>query len=638
MCGICGWVNIKRNKEYSNNYSMLKAMADTLYHRGPDDEGFWINNEASLGHRRLSILDLKYGHQPMSGRDGSVIVFNGEIYNYKELRGELMQKGVIFQTNSDTEVLLNAYKIWGTACLLKFIGMFAFAIWCPRKKELFIARDPLGKKPLYYFRSDSLFAFASEIKALLTLKEIKDTIDINAHAISDYLSLGYILTPKTIFTRIYKIPAGHYGIYRMFDDIFNIKKYWFIEEFYKRPIQNKGTIAFTNKTKKALTEEFTELFDDAVKLRTRSDVPLGAFLSGGVDSSFVTASMCRATENPVQAFCIGFPQISYDETFYAKLAANHMNVNLNNRSLNCLSNGELSKLVWHFDEPFSDNSMIPTYQLCKLTREFVTVALSGDGADEIFAGYPTYLADKLYKLYSRVPFVLQSGLSRLASMVVRPSYKKVSWDYKITQFLKGFGNSPEYAHYWWRVIFSDKEKQHIMSPVLSDLCRDYDPFDTFDDYFNNTGKIDFLNKSLYVDIKTWLQDDILVKVDRMSMAASLEVRSPFLDRRVVEFSACLPGYAKIDGMKQKVILKDSMKNRLPGRIINRPKKGFNTPGQLPGLNPVKNHHLFSGNFNLDSTKEDITFKSFNLSILQKWLDIYDNYKKTARWEPVEYAT
>ncbi|KJU81954.1 Asparagine synthase, glutamine-hydrolyzing [Candidatus Magnetobacterium bavaricum] len=230
---------------------------------------------------------------------------------------------------------------------------------------------------------------------------------------------------------------------------------------------------------------------------------------------------------------------------------------------------------------------------------------------------------------------MQSGLSWLSSIILRPSYKKVSWDYKINQFLKARGNSPEYAHYWWRVVFSDKEKRNIMSPVLYDQCKDYDPFDTFDAYFRNMDDVDFLNKSLYVDIKTWLQDDILVKVDRMSMAASLEVRTPFLDRRVVEFSARLPCYTKINGTKQKVILHNSMKNRLPRKIINRSKKGFNAPA-LPGLGHLKKHDLFSGNFNLDSTKEDVTFKSFNLSILQKWLDIYSNYRITSRWEPVEY--
>ena len=626
MCGICGWIS-----HSGKNSGIIENITDTLHHRGPDSEGYWSNGVVSFGHRRLSIIDLISGQQPMVSNNGNVIAFNGEIYNYKELREQLASKGFSFRTSSDTEVLLNSYELWGEACLQKFIGMFSFAIWNPDKKELFMARDRLGKKPLFYYQSNSLFAFASEIKALLAIDEIRTSIDINACAVSDYLSLGYILAPKTIFNKIHKIPAGSYAIYREVNKEFKLHKYWHIENNF---LSEKN-----DAYKSGDYEDFINLLSNSVNIRMRSDVPLGAYLSGGVDSAAVTAIMSQFSAAKIKAFCIGFNEKSYDESGFAQLVTNSLDVDIEKQFYKNLTENDLSKLVWHFDEPFSDTSMMPTYQLNKLTKAFATVVLSGDGADEILAGYPTYRADRFYKTYSSLPQGVHALISGTVNRILSPSYRKVSFDYKIKQFMRSYGYSREQAHYWWRVIFSENEKKKIMSDALWEECKTYDPYEVFNDYYQQVPGADFLDRSLYVDLKTWLQDDILVKVDRMSMANSVEVRCPYLDHRLVEYCATLPLAAKMTSFQQKNILKNSMRKCLPDKILSRAKRGFNAPtynDKYRYTTHLRNSELFSEKFRLQPEKEDITFKSFNFSVLQKWIDIYEQYKLTGRWEPREY--
>ncbi len=626
MCGICGWISNSPKKS-----GIIQNITDTMRHRGPDSEGYWSNGVVSFGHRRLSIIDLISGQQPIISSKGNVIAFNGEIYNYKELREQLSDKGFIFRTSSDTEVLLNSYELWGEACLQKFIGMFSFAIWSPDKKELFMARDRLGKKPLFYYHSNSLFAFASEIKALLAIDDIRKSIDINAYAVSDYLSLGYILAPKTIFNKIYKIPAGYYALYSEVNKDLKLNNYWHIENNFV----SEKNYAY----KSGNYHEFVDLLSNSVNIRMRSDVPIGVYLSGGVDSAAVTALMSKFSEAKIKAFCIGFNEKSYDESGFAQLVTNSLDVDIEKLFYRNLSENDLSKLVWHLDEPFSDTSMMPTYQLNKLTKAFATVVLSGDGADEILAGYPTYRADSLYKIYSALPEGIHVLISRAINRILSPSYRKVSFDYKIKQFMRSYGCSREQAHYWWRVIFSEEEKKEIMSDALWEECKTYDPYEVFDNYYQQLPGADFLNKSLYVDLKTWLQDDILVKVDRMSMANSVEVRCPFLDHRLVEYCASLPLSAKMSSFQQKNILKKTMRKCLPNKILSRSKRGFNAPtynNKYKYTTFLRNDDLFSDNFRLQPEKEDVTFKSFNFSILQKWIDIYEQYKLTGRWEPREY--
>jgi len=601
-------------------------MTNAIVHRGPDEEGFWDTDGVYFGYRRLSVIDISSGSQPMTGESGSVIVFNGEIYNYLELKKELEAKGALFKTNSDTEVLLAAYEHWGEDCLEHLIGMFAFAIWDPRRRKLFLARDRVGKKPLYYFQDKGFFAFASELKALLALPEVKQKLTIDAHAVSDFLSLGYILTPKSIFKNISKLPAAHSAWLDPADMRLDIREYWDIKPAYtaeREPYDNRAR------------QTFTDLFHEAVKVRLHADVPLGAFLSGGIDSAAVVAAMASASSTPVHAFCIGFKEESYDESEYAKLVAEQLKIDLAVHEQPPLPKAGLASLVWQTDEPFADTSIMPTYLLNKKARENVTVALSGDGGDELLAGYPTYRADALHKYFMKIPGGLRALAGGLAQSFLRPSYKKVSWDYKIRHFLKSRNLSPERAHYWWRVIFSEEEKRQIMSEDLLAECRDYDPFDNFEQRFREVAKADFLSQTLYVDMKTWLQDDILVKADRMSMASSLEVRSPFLDHRLLEFCARLDGPAKIKASRQKVILKDAMKGTLPSRILSRTKRGFNAPTRHFGaenLAQASAHRaLFKTGFALDPKLEDISYKSFAFATLGHWLNMYEHYEKTGQW-------
>jgi asparagine synthase (glutamine-hydrolysing) len=625
MCGIVGFVS--QGDPSVINIETLRGMAYALNHRGPDESGEFIEDNIALAHKRLSIIDLKEGQQPMRSERGNVIVFNGEIYNYIELKKTLIAKGFIFRTNSDTEVLLASYEAWGKGCLEKLNGMFSFLIYDKDKKSLFFSRDRLGKKPFYYFKNGKVFAFASEIKALLALPEVKKNIKINPLAISDFLSLGYILSPKTIYDGIEVLQAANYGVYNIFNEHLKISQYWNLEDFYHPA--NKIS------EKDDCVEKFEELLFEACKLRLRSDVPLGTYLSGGLDSASIAAIIKKISKNNIQAFTVGFESKSYDETKYAKMVSKYLDIDhalLNSKQF--LSN-ELSKLVWYFDGPFADTSIMPTYMLNNAAKKYATVALSGDGADEMLAGYQTYLADKYFRLYKNIPLAFQKKIYYFFKKIIKPSYRKVSVDYKLLQFLSSYGFSIEKAHYWWRVIFSNNEKKKIMSNDLLKQCGGYDPFDTFKDYFSKVPQSNFLDKTLFVDQKTWLQDNILVKVDRSSMANSMEVRSPFLDHNLVEYVAQLQKKFKLEGGRQKMILKSAMKPFLQQEIINRKKSGFNSPTNTIGETQVKTKspsNLFSNNFLLRGDREDITYKAFSFAVLGKWLDMHDNYLSTGRWE------
>jgi asparagine synthase (glutamine-hydrolysing) len=630
MCGICGWIN--REPRTDLTIEILKNMSCQIRHRGPDAEGFFLSDSVALAHQRLSIIDLSNGQQPMRNAAGQTIVFNGEIYNFIELRNKLRQLGRVFKTQSDTEVLLEAYAEWGLSFLDRLIGMFSFAIYDPQRQELIMARDRLGKKPFFYFYDDKLFAFGSEIKSLLALPPVRETAKLDPCAVSDFLSLGYVLTPKTIFKNIRKLPAAHYAVFSLRTGSLVLKAYWDLSSFYhpdhKRPLS------------KATYDQFMNLLRDSVRIRLRSDVPLGGFLSGGIDSATVVALMKRESTEPVRTFCVGFKEKSYDESAEAKRTAQYLGVDFETAYAKNPSEGDVSRMAWFFDEPFADNSLIPMYLLNEEAKKRVTVVLSGDGGDELLAGYPTTLADHLYSYYQKIPGFLQEGLLSLAKNLLRPSYRKVSMDYKILQFLKSKGMSREKAHFSWRTFFSEEEKQRIMHPDIWKSCRDYDPFDTFKTYFTEAGHASFFDQTLYVDQKTWLQDDILVKVDRMSMAHAVEVRSPFLDHRLVEFAARLPQKSKFDGKKQKIILNDVIKSYLPEDVLRRPKRGFNYPSGYCGVTNLS-AALFPGvllpGFSLDPKKEDVTFKSFNLKALLVWLTMFEHYKKSGRWQGVDNA-
>jgi asparagine synthase (glutamine-hydrolysing) len=565
MCGICG----KLSWAVPPDAAVVQRMTDKLLHRGPDDSGIVSLGPICLGHRRLAIIDLSSAAaQPMADTSGRYwIVFNGEIFNFLELRRELVPHGAQFRSNSDTEVILEAYKHWGTACLKHFNGMFAFAIWDSQDRRLFMARDRLGKKPLFYYLfPDGGISFASELKSLCQDPAIPRTL--NLEALSHYLSLNYTLTSAAIINGVQKLPAAHQ---------FQLEegtqprsaRYWDLAS------------AFLNKRRSsseaAVEEELKALIDDAVRLRLISDVPLGAFLSGGIDSSSIVASMCRQHRpEDVLSFSIGFPEKGYSELTAAKSVAATLGVN--HRESVVLPNAAelLPRMVYFADEPFADTSMIPMYLLAGFSRQHVTVCLSGDGGDEIFAGYETYTADKLRHFTRWLPAWFTQSLSRSLAPLFPVTYGKVSIDYKIRQFLEGHALDRARAHYHWRTIFSDSEKCALLPESLHYICQ-ADPCEVFQKFDREAADCHYLDRGMYVDINTWLVDDILVKVDRSTMAHALEARAPFLDFRVVEFAASLPARMKLKGFTKKYILRKAQKGRLPRSVLQGPKKGFNAP-------------------------------------------------------------
>lgn len=624
MCGIAGFVDAPRQVQAPA--AALDQMARHLAHRGPDGQGTW-QDEADgvyLAHRRLAVIDLSAAAaQPMSGTSGAVVVFNGEIYNHDDLRCRLQSLGHVFQTRSDTEVLLAAFEHWGEACLDHLVGMFAFAIWQPAQRRLFLARDRLGKKPLYVHRQGRFLAFASEPGALLALPPVKDGAAVDLRSLSDFLSLGYILTPKSMFANVERLPAAHAAWFDAESGDWRVWQYWDLAQHFIAPRLTDGVDT---------RQRFSQLLQSAVQCRLQADVPLGLFLSGGLDSSAV-AAMARG-QGDLRAFAVGFADSSFDERPFARLTAAHLGLSLDELVVQPAVGDELELAFHHCGEPFADTSLMPTFRLNHAARQKVTVALSGDGADEILAGYPTYQADRLYRWFSRLPAWMQQGLDGAARLFLRPSYRKVSFDYKLRQFLAGRGLSPQRAHYWWRVVFSEAEKRRLLSPRVVEELGDYDPFDTFRQHFQAVQGADFLDQSLYVDIKTWLQDDILIKADRMSMAWGLEVRSPFLDHRLVEFCARLAPAAKIKGRRQKAILRDVMAQYLPEKILTRRKQGFGAPTRAvvrtapPALDP---DGFFRQEYRLNGEREDITYKGFALAALDYWLDDYVRRVRDGDW-------
>jgi asparagine synthase (glutamine-hydrolysing) len=564
MCGIVGIIN--QEKLFDSDRAFLQNASNLIAHRGPDAQNIWTNDRIGFGHRRLSIIDLASGDQPMHDITGRyTITFNGEIYNYKELQHFLLAKGYKFQTNSDTEVILNAYAHWGPACVEQFKGIFAFGLWDAQQRTVFLARDHLGVKPLLYYANHNYLIFASELKAILLHPTVQAQLDV--FALSDYLSLGYILAPKTIIKNIKKLPPAMWLTWK--EGTVHLQQYWDLAE-----IANQAPQQFSSE--KAAIEELQGELERAVKTQLVSDVPVGAFLSGGIDSSTIVQKMVSLSNEPVQTFSMGFKEESFSELPYARLAANHLNTKLFEQIVS-YDLELLPKLAWYFDEPFSDTSLLPTYRLCQLARQHVKVALSGDGGDECFAGYQTYLADKMQSLYGHIPSFIHHRLITPLIAALPSTQRKVSWDYKLKQFIKHAHATPEEGHYSWRLLFTEAEKQQLWGREIQSQIGDYTPFETFLDFYRQVPKASPLNRSLYVDTKTWLVDAMLVKVDRASMANGLEVRVPLLDYKLVEFAMSLPPHFKLRGWQTKAILKKAMASSLPHSVVYRSKKGFNAP-------------------------------------------------------------
>ncbi|NUN12860.1 MAG: asparagine synthase (glutamine-hydrolyzing) [Myxococcales bacterium] len=564
MCGIAGFVVSGQSPETPEH--VLRRMTRTLAHRGPDDEGFHVQNGVFLGHRRLSIIDLASGHQPLYNEDNVITtVFNGEVYNYIELISELKACGHTFRTHSDTEVLVHGYESWDTGLFRRLNGMFAFAIWDDRRKRLVLARDRMGKKPLYYAETKDGLVFGSELKALLVHPWISRNIDLGS--LRKYLLFDYVPSPASILTAVKKLPAGWYLEWQN-GQIRACQPYWDIR-FPEAPQQSEADLAQT----------LWELLMDSVRLRLRSDVPLGVFLSGGIDSSCVVALMAaQMPPDRIHTFSIGFKDKSFDESSYARLVANHFGTQHHERILEPETMLEMIPgILKTLDEPMADASLIPTYLLSAFTREHVTVALGGDGGDELFLGYPTFLAHKIATFLRHLPKqVTTSLLPKLASQLP-VSTNNISFDYKVKRLLLGAQFGPLNSHFVWIGAFDPIRQQSLLTNDVLDSTKDLDLFEDVEQHRLRLVARDDFDTLSYLYSKLYMGDDILVKVDRATMAHALEARAPLLDYRVVEFAAALPTRLKLRGWTMKYLLKKMLRNRLPNAVLDRPKKGFGIP-------------------------------------------------------------
>jgi asparagine synthase (glutamine-hydrolysing) len=583
MCGIAGYVDFSGHQPEQAR-ERLKRMTDAIAHRGPDGEGFYVDGHAALGHRRLAIIDVSGGHQPMAGADGKVqIVFNGEIYNYLQLRAELESLGHTFRTNSDTEAIIGAYLQWGENCAERLNGMFAFAIWDTRTQALFLARDRVGKKPMYYFRRGSVVAFASELKALRATGWCPDALD--PEALDCYFSFGYIPAPKTIYRNVSKLRAArtlHVTAARETE-----RQYWQLK--FGAPVE---------RSLESATEEFESLLDDAVRCRLMSEVPLGAFLSGGLDSSLVVSSMARASSRPVITNSIGFDDRKFSELGAAKAIAEHLGTDHHEFVVQPRATDVLEKIAWHFDEPLADSSAIPTWYVCEMARRTVTVALSGDGGDEGFGGYTFRYVPHVFesRLRGALPLAVRSPLFGLLGSVW-PASARLPQPLRLKTIFENLAVSDSEAYYRDLLWLRADARAALYTPEFMRSLNGYTPAEAVLPFYANTDASSPLARSQNADIHFYMTDDVLAKADRMSMAHSLEVRCPLLDHRLIEFGVRLPDNLKIDGRQGKVVLRELAGRRLPEAIRNLPKQGFSIPAATwlrKELRPMTEGLLFNG--------------------------------------------
>lgn len=563
MCGLAGFLRLDNTPERERHGAILEAMGEAIRHRGPDAGRVWMDDQLGMVHRRLSIIDLsEAGNQPMLSADGNlVIAFNGEIYNYQALRRELTADGYRFRTRTDTEVLLALYERRGHACLDAVNGMFALAIWDRSARRLFLARDRLGKKPLYYYWNGQQLVFASELKALTLAPFVPRKI--RPDAIKDFFFYQYIPDPKTIYENISKLPPGHF--LEWCEGRVRLHQYW--------------DVSFANPRKDdaaGLAAELRALIDDAVSLRMVSDVPLGAFLSGGVDSSGIVGLMARHSDRPVTTCAIGFDSERFDEVVWARKVADRFGTDHHEFTVRENVADSLESIARFFDEPFADPSFVPTYFVSRLARQQVTVALAGDGGDENFAGYSKYHTDQLEnRLRDAIPALLRQHLFPGLAACVGNSRNTLLR--KSGTLLATLALEPDDAFFSTNSFFRQSVWDGLVTDEFRRLTGDYDPAEITRTYYRNADSGDHLGRILYTDIKTYLPGDILVKVDRMSMANSLETRAPLLDYRVVEFAARLPSALKLHGREKKYMLKQAFSELLPEDVLYRRKMGFSVP-------------------------------------------------------------
>ena len=564
MCGICGFVDYRNS--YPLKEDVIRLMCSKLKHRGPDDEGIYINKglpRIAFGHRRLSIIDLSSaGHQPMSNENETVwLVLNGEIYNFQELKKNLKIKGHIFKSDTDTETIIHLYEEEGENCVKSLRGMFAFALWDVREEKLFLARDRVGKKPLIYSRSSGVFCFSSEFESLLESGVIKN--EINLKSLDYYLGFGYIPAPFTVYNGVFKLPAAHTLTFCKNGIV--LKQYWHLDYTPKLEI-----------TERDAQDELLRLLREAVKIRLRSDVPLGAFLSGGIDSSTVVALMSKLSNSRVKTFSIGFEDNDYTELKYARNIAKIYDTEHHEFIVKPKTLEILPLLIERYGEPYADSSCVPTYYVSKETRKFVTVALNGDGGDESFAGYERYhamiIAARLENMPSQVKYLLR-GFSGIFPDSIEPKSKLR----RLRRFLEG-AFLPGYARYAkWVSIFDDTFKKRLYTEDFINRFSSGDSLESIKRFFDNHNSDNILDTLLNVDVHTYLPYDLLVKVDIASMSNSLEARSPFLDHKLMEFAARLPCKYKLKTGIKKYILKKTIKDLVPAENVHRRKMGFGLP-------------------------------------------------------------
>lgn len=628
MCGITGWINLE-NKSSQNNEAVLHSMCERMKHRGPDSEGLWTDETVALGMRRLSVIDLHTGEQPVYSEDKSVVVMmNGELYNYREVRADLEKRGHKFVTSSDTEILPHLYEEYGETMLDHINGMFAFALWDKRNQKLLVARDKFGEKPLYYGVFDNKLIFASELKVLLENPSVKG--EINLDSLRQFLSFDYVPAPNSIFKGISKLPAAHFLTIEKGE--IKTRRYWNLTW------EKKETKSLENSA-----EELRELLADAVRMRLVADVPLGILLSGGVDSSTVAAFATQFSTEKVKTFSIGFEEDSFDESKYARQVANHLQTEHYEDKLSVEKAADLiSEIGTWLDEPMSDGSLIPTFLLSRFVRKYVTVALGGDGGDEIFAGYPMYFAHKVANFYNGIPGIFRNNLIEPVVNNLPVSNKNLSFDYKAKRFVRASKYDLVTRHHSWFGSFSLDEQQRVLSKDVLAKTSD-NIYKGAKDLLEICDAENDIEKMQFLDINFYMAEDILTKVDRASMAVSLEVRAPFLDPRVAQFAANIPLEYKLKGNKGKYILKKAVEPFLPKNILHRPKKGFGIPiaEWLKGrLNPLmhemldakrlKEQGLFDANFVQKLIKEHETNAAshhkqlWTLLVFQLW---YDNFLK-----------
>jgi asparagine synthase (glutamine-hydrolysing) len=571
MCGITGWINLTTAKTRQDPQAVLHSMCDSITHRGPDSEGIWTDDTVALGMRRLSIIDLKTGDQPVYSEDKSIVAMvNGELYNFREVRAELEKKGHKFVTQTDVEIVPHLYEEYGEDFVDHINGMFAIALWDSRRMRLILARDRYGEKPLYYGVFEGKLIYGSEPKALLAHPSVIRELDLEA--LRQYLSFDYVPAPKSIYKGISKLPAAH--VLTVENGEIQTRRYWDLT------FEKNGRV----RSLQDATAELRELLSDAVRMRLVADVPLGVLLSGGVDSSAVAAFAAQHATETVKTFSIGFSEDSFDETRYARLVAKHLGTDHYEEILSAAKAGDLiGDIGTWLDEPLSDGSLIPTYLLARFVRKHVTVALGGDGGDELFAGYPMYYGHKVAAAYGSIPRFIRSGLIEPIVNMLPVSNKNLSFDYRAKRFVRSARYDPVTRHHSWFGSFTPEEQTSILTKDVLEQTEG-DVYAGARAMFAGCDALDQIEQMQYLDVNFYMAEDILSKVDRASMAVSLETRAPFLDPRIGEFAASLPLNYKLRGSKGKFILKRSLEGLIPPSVLTRSKKGFGIPiaGWLKG--------------------------------------------------------